>query len=72
MKTDSIRHDEAMIRHFIDDPEFAEIYLEEVLRDGGEREIRIVRDWYEEARRRTYLSSSLEKMRMQTVNVAMA
>ena len=71
MKTASIRHEEAMIRHFMADPEFAEMYLEAVSADGDEREKSIVRSWYEEAHRRSYLLS-LEKRREPSVEAVMA
>ena len=67
----SIRHDEAMIKHFAGDPEFAELYISAVESDGEERELSIVRKWKEEAERRK-AKLSLERERMPQVSVAMA
>ena len=67
----SIRHDEAMIRHFADDPEFAELYISAAESDGDEREINIIRSWYEEAERRK-AKLSLERERMPHVSTVMA
>ena len=67
----SIKHDEAMIRHFIDDPEFAELYISAVESDGDARELSIVRNWKKEADRRKALLS-LEQGRILHVNAAMA
>ena len=67
----SIRHDEAMIRHFAEDPEFAELYISAVESDGDEREINIVRSWYKEAERRK-AKLSLERERMPHVSTVMA
>ena len=47
-----ISHDEATIRSFVRNPEFAEFYLNSVLEDGDEDEIRDVREWYNEAQKR--------------------
>ena len=67
----SIRHDEAMIRHFVEDPEFAELYISAVESDGDARELSIVRNWKKEADRRKALLS-LEQERILHVNAAMA
>ncbi len=48
-----IPHDEATIRSFIRDPEFAEYYLNSVIADGDEEEIREVQAWYDEAKIRS-------------------
>lgn len=67
----SIKHDEAMIRHFAEDPEFAELYISAVESDGDEREINIVRSWKKEADRRKALLSFGQE-RILHVNAAMA
>ena len=67
----SIRHDEAMIRHFVEDPEFAELYISAVESDGDARELSIVRNWKKEADRRKALLS-LEQGRILHVKAAMA
>ena len=53
MKISYITHDEAMIQSFMEDPGYAEFYLDEVLSDGDMREIRAVEGWIEEARARS-------------------
>ena len=53
MITDTISHDEVVIQHFIEDKEFADLYLQTVLADGDAEEIREVQGWYDEAKSRT-------------------
>ena len=53
MAVDTISHEEAVIQHFIEDKEFADLYLQTVLADGDAEEIRKVQDWYGEAKSRT-------------------
>jgi len=48
----TISHEEAMIRHFMEDPEFAKFYLSEVIADGDLNEIRRVKRRIDEARSR--------------------
>ena len=48
-----VSHEEAMIGSFMRDPEFADYYLQAVLADGDEEEIREVQAWREEALSRT-------------------
>ena len=45
-------HDEAMIETFMEEPEYADELLNDVLADGDEREIQRVKSWYEEAQAR--------------------
>lgn len=52
MITSSISHDEAVIQHFIEDPELADLYLQTVLKDGDADEIAEVQSWYNEAQSR--------------------
>ena len=52
MITDTLPHDEAIIQHFIEDPEFADIYLDTVIADGDAEEISSVKALYNEATRR--------------------
>ena len=47
-----ISHDEATIRSFVRDPEYAEYYLQAVLADGDAEEIAEVQCWYDEAKAR--------------------
>ena len=53
MVTGSIPHDEAIVQHFIEDPEFADLYLDTVTADGDAQEIAQVQTWYDEAKART-------------------
>ena len=53
MITDCISHDEAIVQHFIEDPEFADLYLDTVTADGDALEIAQVQTWYDEAKART-------------------
>ena len=52
MITDTLPHDEAIIQHFIEDPEFADIYLDTVIADGDAEEISSVKALHNEATRR--------------------
>ena len=54
MITSYITHDEAMIKSFMEDPEYAEELLKDVLTDGNDYEIQRVQSWYDEAKARTY------------------
>ena len=49
-----ITHEEATIRSFMRDPEFADYYLQTVLADDDEKEIQRVQYWYDEAKARMY------------------
>ena len=49
MITGYITHDDAMIKTFRNDPEYAEIYLSEVLKDGDDDEIQRVKNWISQA-----------------------
>lgn len=52
MNISYIEHNEAVVRHFVKDPKFAELYLQTVLADGDEEEITEVQSWYNEAKER--------------------
>ena len=52
IEVSTISHEEAMIRHFMEDPEFAEFYLKEVMADGSLNEIRRTQQRVEEAKAR--------------------
>lgn len=47
-----ITHDEAMIETFMEEPEYAEDLLNDVLADGDDYEIQRVKFWYDEAQAR--------------------
>ena len=59
-----IKHEEAIIQHFVEDIEFADLYLQSALDDGDEKEIQEVQYWYDEAKKRAissrYWSSLIE------------
>lgn len=48
-----ITHDEATIRSFMRDPEYAKFYLQAVIADGDAEEISTVKAWAREARARS-------------------
>ena len=45
--------DDVMVRQFTENPEFADFYLSEILKDGDDYEIQRVRYWYDEAKARS-------------------
>jgi len=45
--------DESMIELFMEEPEYAEELLNDVLADGNEYEISRVQEWYDEAKARS-------------------
>ena len=55
-----ISHDEATIRSFVRDPEYADYYLKSVIADGDEDEIRNVQAWYDEAKSRAYWNALIQ------------
>ena len=64
MVSDTVTHREAVIQHFMEDVEFAELYLPEVRADCSPEEISKVQGWYDEAKARSsrldYWSSLVE------------
>ena len=58
MRISTISHEEATIRSFVRDPEFAEFFLKDVLSDGDMDEIREAKAWVEEARARSVLRTA--------------
>ena len=58
MRISTISHEEATIRSFVRDPEFAEFFLKDVLSDGDMDEIREAKAWVEEARARRVLRTA--------------
>ena len=47
-----ITRDEAMICNFMEEPEYADFLLGEVIADGNADEISLVQSWYDEAKLR--------------------
>ena len=64
MIVDYVKHNEAVIQHFAEDPEYADLYLRTVIEDGDEAEIQEVRSWYNESKTRaasmSYWSSLID------------
>lgn len=75
MITDTISHDEAMIKDFIEHPDYADELLHNVLNDGDDYEIQRVQAWHDGAKARmaamTYWSSIVLKLNRQPVKVIM-
>lgn len=55
-----IDHNEATIISFMNDPEYADFYLQSVIEDGNESEIAEVQEWYDEAKARKYWNTLIE------------
>ena len=51
-KVGYITHSEAMIRRFMDNPEYADFLMNEVRADGDTHEIARFQEWYDEAQAR--------------------
>ena len=60
MEIGFITHEEATIKSFIKDPEFADYLMSEVLRDGDEKEIAHFQKLYDEAKARAFSVPALE------------
>lgn len=59
MITGSIPHEEAVIQHFIEDPELAQIMLQEAIDEGDINETRKIQRRINEAKSRTYWAAIL-------------
>ena len=68
MSVGYITHDEAVIKHFIEDHNFAELYLQTVREDGDVEEIAEVQAWYDEAKRRSYWDKLMENVKVAIQN----
>ena len=53
MITGSVSHEEAVIQHFIEDPELAQIMLQDAINDGDISEIRKIQRRIDEAKSRS-------------------
>ena len=49
-----VRTKNLMIQNFIEEPDYADFLLEEVMKDGDSDEIALVQSWYDEAKTRTF------------------
>ncbi len=54
METGFITHEEAMIKMLMEDTEYAEHLMSEVLKDGDENEITYFQNLYDEAKARAF------------------
>ena len=58
-----IDHEEATIRSFIRDPEYASYLLTEVKQDGDKEEVAYFQNLYDEAKRRAYWDKLAENVK---------
>ena len=58
MSVGYVTHDETMIETFMEDPEYAEHLLEEVMKDGDEKEIAYFQNLCNEAKKRREKTTS--------------
>ena len=59
MVTGSVTHEEAVIQHFIEDPELAQIMLQEAIDEGDINEARKIQRRINEAKSRAYWATLL-------------
>jgi len=52
MKVRYITHDESMINMFMEEPEYADHLMAEIIADGDKKEIERFQAWYDEAQAR--------------------
>lgn len=57
-------YDESMIERFMEEPEYADELLNDVLADGSDYEIQRVKSWYDEAKRRAYWDKLAENVKI--------
>ena len=60
MITDYITHEEAVIQHFIEDPELADIMLQDAIAEGDINEIRKIQRRINEAKAKSYWNSLID------------
>ena len=60
MITGCISHDEAMIAHFIEDPELAQVMLQDAINEGDISEIRLIQKRINEAKSRSYWNALIQ------------
>ena len=52
MSVGFITHDESMITMFMEEPEYADHLMSEIIADGDKKEIEHFQTWYDEAEKR--------------------
>lgn len=60
MITGYISHEEAMIKHFAEDPELAQIMLQDAINEGDISEIRLIQKRINEAKSRSYWAALIQ------------
>lgn len=60
MITGCISHEEAMIAHFIEDPELAQVMLQDAINEGDISEIRKIQHRINEAKSRSYWNALIQ------------
>ena len=60
MIIDTISHDEAIIQHFMEDPELAEIMLQDAIAEGDMNEVQKIQRRINEAKSRKYWGSVVD------------
>ena len=58
MSVGYITHDESMINMFMEDPEYADHLMAEIIDDGDKKEIERFQAWYNEAKKRREKTTS--------------
>ena len=64
MNVSTIEHNEAVIEHFAEDPNFAELYLQTVIKDGDEAEIAEVKSWIAHSKNIAYWNNLAENAKI--------
>ena len=64
MNVSTIEHNEAVIEHFAEDPNFAELYLQTVVKDGDEAEIAEVKSWIAHSKNMAYWNNLAENAKI--------
>lgn len=68
MSVGFITHDESMINMFMEDPEYADHLMSEIINDGDKKEIERFQAWYNEAKRRSYWDKLTENVKVAIQN----
>lgn len=68
MITGYIAHDEAVIQHFADDPELAQIMLQDAINEGDISEIRKIQRRIDEAKSRSYWAALIHNAEITAKN----
>ena len=68
MITGCISHEEAMIAHFIEDPELAQVMLQDAINEGDITEIRKIQQRIDEAKSRSYWNALIHNAKYTAKN----